>query len=208
MTVRRNPTSAVAALIGLAIAIIVSACGIPTDGQARAIDRQALPSGLIATPTTVASSGLSTLDIPVSLYLVGASYRDGGNLVEVPSKIGDVVDGADLPRRVIEQLISQEPQDRNGSNLTNAIPSSVQLLNASLDSDVLTVDLSNLGTIELTRQRLAAAQIVFTATNLPGINSVRFFIDGQASAVPLASGSSTPGQAITRDDYQGLLTGN
>jgi len=198
---------ALGVLAAVAVAGSLAGCGIPTDAKARPIDREALPSQLVSVPTTITPSGPGALSRAVNLYMVGVVPNGGEELVRVPADIANVVDSADLPRQVIEQLIAQQPIDNGGDKLTNAIPTTVRVLRASVDGDVLDLDLSDLGTVELTRQRLAAAQIVFTATDLPGINKVRFSIDGQPSAVPLATESSTPGQEITRDDYRSLLHG-
>ena len=66
----------------------------------------------------------------------------------------------------------------------------------------------------LTQQRLAFAQIVFTATGLAGIESVRFSINGRAVQVPLDNSSnpgqpasSNAGQSVSRDSYQKFKDG-
>ncbi len=89
--------------------------------------------------------------------------------------------------------------------MTNAIPPTSQVLNASLDGGVLDLDLSDLGAVEGSGQRLAAAQIVYTATALPGIAGVRFSIDGEPASVPLDDHASDVNQVITREDYPSLL---
>jgi spore germination protein GerM len=206
---RARATRVIGALAIGVVTASLTGCGIPTDAKARPIDREALPSQLVSVPTTAAPPAPSPLSQTVNLYLVGMAPNGGEELVRMSAEIANVVDPNDLPRQVIEQLIAQQPTDGTGNSgsLTNAIPTTVRVLNASVDGDVLDLDLSDLGTVELTRQRLAAAQIVFTATDLPGINKVRFSINGQPSAVPLATESSTPGQEITRDDYSSLLKG-
>jgi spore germination protein GerM len=209
MTVRQQSRLA-AALVAALVLVPLVGCGIPSDAKARPIGREALPAQLVSVPTTIEPAGPSSLNKNVYLYLVGTAKDGGEQLVRVETDIVNVVDENDLPRQVIEQLIAQQPkEDGTEGNLTNAIPMTVRVLNASVDGDVLDLDLSDLGTVELTRQRLAAAQIVFTATALPNlhINKVRFSIDGEPSAVPLDTESSTPGQEITRQDYSSLIAG-
>ncbi len=119
-----------------------------------------------------------------------------------------MVDLADLPRLAIEQLIVQQATTSgSGSDLTNTIPPDTQVLDAKVDGNVLDLDLSALGQVESTRQRLAVAQIVFTATALDGINGVRFWIDGEPASVSLETHASEVGQVITPGDYPSLISG-
>ena len=110
------------------------------------------------------------LDRPAELFLVSSKGDTREARRRSDADIVNVVDLADLPRQVIEQLIAQQPKaSSGGSDLTNAIPPTSQVLNATVDGDVLDLDLSDLGQVESSRQRLAVAQIVFTATALAGI---------------------------------------
>jgi spore germination protein GerM len=196
--------AAVVALV-LATGLGLAGCGIPSDDHARPIDRDALPPQLVAAPTTTTPLGPSALNQKATLYLVSMT-GDTEKLVPISADIVNVVDPSDLPRQVIEQLIAQQPKDGGaGTDQTNAIPSTVSVISASINDGVLELDLSDLSSVELTRQRLAAAQIVFTATELPGVHAVRFSIDGQPGAVPLDDQASTAGQAISRSDYPSLL---
>ena len=192
----------VAVVVGL---VGLAGCGIPSDGKARPIDREALPAQLVGTPTTTTQSGPSALNQNATLYLV-TTANDTERLVPVSAEIANVTDQADLPRMVIEQLIAQQPKASGGSSdVTNAIPPTVTVLSATVNDHVLDLDLSDLSSVELTRQRLAAAQIVFTATELAGVDAVRFWIDGQPGAVPLDDQASTAGQAVSRSNYPSLL---
>lgn len=184
--------------------VVVVGCGIPSDDHARPIDRDALPPQLISTATTTAP-GPNALSQKATLYLV-SMIGDREKLMPVSADVANVVDQSDLPRQVIEQLIAEHPGvGGSGTDETNAIPSTVSVSSATINAGVLELDLSGLSSVELTRQRLAAAQIVFTATELPGVGAVRFWIDGQPGAVPLDDQASTAGQAITRSDYPSLL---
>jgi spore germination protein GerM len=83
------------------------------------------------------------------------------------------------------------------------VPSDVQVRSTELGDDgVLDLDLTNLGKVESALQRLAVAQIVFTLTQLvdPGIDAVRFSVDGTEVAVPIENGVAPAGTPVTRDD--------
>ena len=200
---RRLSPRLVAVVIVAALA--ATGCGIPSDSHARPLDQGALPPQLISTPTTTTPDGSTGLDQQATLYLV-TMVGDSEKLVPVSTEISYVLDQNELPRQVIEALIAQQPKPTSSaSDQTNAIPTSVTVSSATVNDGVLDLDLSGLSNVELTRQRLAAAQIVFTATELRGVRAVRFWIDGQPGAVPLDDQASTAGQAITRADYPSLL---
>ncbi|MGZ4683372.1 MAG: GerMN domain-containing protein [Acidimicrobiales bacterium] len=195
-----------ALLAAVALVVLAAGCGIPTEANARPIDRNALPQTLIdQTTTTTAPSNLGGLNRSAKLFLVSSKGGSEG-LSPMDVDIVNVTDTAEFPQRVIEQLIAQQPKENgSGSDLTNAIPPNSEVLNASLNDGVLDLDLSNLDAVELSRQRLAAAQIVYTATAIAGIDGVRFSIDGQPAAVPLDDHASDVNQVITRGDYPSLL---
>jgi len=204
-----TPFRRVALAAGLAswLAVGAVACGISSDDKPRALDANDLPAALAANPSGTTVPGPSEGSRQsAKLYLVQTN-GDTEILVSQPTPIPEVTDFTQLPRAVLEELIAQQPADASGggSTLINAIPSTVQVLDATVTGNVLDLNLSDLGSVELTRQRQAAAQIVFTATALPGIDAVRFSIDGQQTAVPLDDQMSVPGEPVTRGDYPKLM---
>jgi spore germination protein GerM len=194
------------ALLVAVCGIVVVACGIPVDSSPRTISRGALPKALTGS-TTSQPPGTGTV-VTEEIFLV----RSNGNaevlspvvLDGIPLKSSNIAQAQDLLTRLIEQQSSPP----SGNNLTNAIPSTVRVLGARLDDDVLELDVSNLDTVESTQQRLAFAEMVFTATGVIGIDSVRFSIDGLPAQVPIDNSTSTAGAAITRADYRQLTSGN
>lgn len=203
-THRRSPIIATlaAALLVLAVA---AGCGIPTEATARPIDRNVLNQALVEQSTTTSTpADTGGLNRTAVLFLV--SSKDGSSselLAATKVPILNVVDQAEYPRQVIEQLIAEKSD--GSSDLTNAIPPGTRVLNATKDGNVLDLDLSDLGQVESSRQRLAAAQIVYTATAIDGIAGVRFSIDGELAAVPLDDRAAEVGQIIMRRDYPNML---
>ena len=198
----------VAVVVGLAawLALGAAACGISSDDKPRVLDANDLPAALSANPSGTTVPGPDGSRQSAKLYLVQTN-GDIETLVSQTTPIPEVTDFTQLPRAVLEELIAQQPADASGggSTLINAIPSTVRVLDATVTGNVLDLNLSDLGSVELTRQRQAAAQIVFTATALPGIDAVRFSIDGQQTAVPLDDQMSVPGEPVTRGDYPKLM---
>ncbi len=124
---------------------------------------------------------------------------------DVPFETDDVAQA----RILLTRLIAEQPSASSGTpDLTNAIPPTVKILDAKLDGGVLELDVSKLDAVEGTQQRLAFAEIVFTATGIPGIDSVRFMIAGLPAQVPIDNSTSKAGQAITRADYHQLDSGS
>jgi len=170
--------------------LAAGACGISSDDQPRAIPDPALPEQVLEprgedTPTTSSPAGTSQQE---TIYFVtGPDTQE--RLVPAEVSIEGPVDPAQLPRRVIDRLIQTRPEDVGlAGTATNKLPSDVQVLDAVRQPDgVLDLNLTQLG-IEGASLRLAMAQIVFTATDLTNINSVRIFIDGNAASVPTPQG--------------------
>ncbi len=146
----------------------------------------------------------------VTLYLVQGD--DSGGEVLAPVRVEVVVpdDPADLPRVVAEQLITARPEQLGRTDLVNALPSDGRVRSTELGDDgILELDLTNLGNVESALQRLAVAQIVFTLTELqgPGIEGVRFSVDGTEVAVPIENGVAAAGTPVTRDDEPSFVGG-
>jgi len=197
------------ALVAGATALVVLAgCAIPQDSKPREISREALPPELIdpsAVDTSVPDGAATRV---VTIFLVQGDDSGGDVLVPVRTEIAAPDDPADLPRVVAEQLIAASPEQLGRADLVNALPSDVQVRSAVIgDGDVLELDLTNLGNVESTLQRLAVAQLVFTLTDLgtPQIDGVRFSVDGAEVAVPVESGVAAAGRPVGRSDEPSLV---
>lgn len=194
----------VAAVIGGA-----TACGIPADDEPRAIPVEALPSNLSGRqPTTTTTvDGASAQQETIYLVRTGTTLDGSGESLEPVVISLRNPEPDQLPRLVIERLIATKPDEAGLSGLTNPVPTDTKVLEAKVDAGVLDLDLSaSLANVESALQRLALAQIVFTATDITSlsISSVRFRIDGQPVAVPVEVGTVPAGQPVSRTDYPRL----
>jgi spore germination protein GerM len=198
----------VAVLLGLAL----TSCGIPTDSRPRALERSAVPAALAPSTSASTTSTPQGIFTPRAQAFLVKANDDSEVLmpVDVPAPKGDT--RAEEARNLIQKLISLQPKQTTATvDLQNDIPSSVRILHARLDGTVLDLDVSNMSNVVLTQQRLAFAQIVYTATGLGGIESVRFSINDRPVQVPLDNSSnpgqpasSNAGQPISRDSYPKL----
>lgn len=156
-----------------------------------------------ATTTTLPT----TRTAPQTLYFVkaGSDTDAREELVPVSVPIRDT-GPQDLPKAVLEQLLKGPTPEQRAQDLRSSIPEGARVDSVLVNENgVATVNLSNLGTIEGPGQRLAAAEIVFTLTEIPSIASVRFVVDDKDASVPLGnSESSEPGEPIGRDAYTQL----
>jgi hypothetical protein len=194
---------------GLAVAavlLVVGAvsCGLRQDDQPRLIARESLPSVLFQkNPGTSTTAPQTPSTQTFELYLVRA---DDESLVDVPTPIQPPARAADLPRTVLNQLVTNPPVT---ADFKSKIAPTTSVLHAEQHDNVLDVDLSgDFATVEGPGLRLAVAQIVFTATSIPGIDFVRFSIDDQPKAVPVDDRSADIGAEIGRGDFAKLIAGS
>lgn len=125
---------------------------------------------------------------------------------EAPQRLRAVQrDVPTAPASVLASLFAGPNATERDAQLDTAIPPDVELLAARPVGQVLTVDLSDVFD-ELTPDglRLAVAQIVSTATDIDGVESVQLRIDGEPRVWPLGNGELTA-RPLTKFDYPGLV---
>lgn len=206
MTKHGNLSRIIPTFIAL-IVLVASACSIPTDDRAHEIPPDVIGSLSQAPSSTTTSTSAPAGSRRETLYLVRTgdpAISGSGTLEPVLVDIPDTNNIDDLPRVVIERLISLSPADIGQSGSVNAIPKGTRVSHATVDDDgVLNLDLSGLSEIESALQRLAVAQVVFTVTGLTNspVRGIRFSVDGNLAAVPVEEGTKAAGDVVTRNDY-------
>ena len=170
----------------LAVAVTLAACGVPVDSTPTAIPRNAIPFGLLqpsprsTTTTTEASPGQST----VKIFLVTSSGRLAVADRQLPEAQPSVAD-------VLEALVRGPSSAETAAGLQSAVPAQTTVIGAVVGAGgTATVNLGGtLGQLVGQAQIEAVAQIVFTATALPGVVQVVFQLAGQPIDVPVANGA-------------------
>ena len=106
---------------------------------------------------------------------------------------------------VLASLFAGPNQSERDAQIDTAIPADIELLAARSVGPVLTVDLNDVFD-ELTPDglRLAVAQIVSTATDIEGVESVQLRIEGEPSVWPIGNGELTS-RPLRKYDYPGLV---
>lgn len=190
---RRRPlvAMAVAGLMG----VVLAACGVANDESPRDIapvDQRELGGnpdlgGGIATGTA-------------RIYLLGpASAAQTTTLQPVARNV------AEQPTPVMQALMSGPNTAELGRQFHTALPSGTRLLSTRLQAGVLRVDVSK-ELLQVSGDDLvdALAQIVFTASQLDAVRSVKLTVVGEEQLWPSGSGElqSAP---LTVYDYPGRV---
>lgn len=173
-----------------ALAITASACGIQTDSAPRElpeVERQLANSGG-SVGTDASGADRIYLVAPGEERLLRSVPRD-----------------ATLREDLIRILLLGPNEQEIEAQYSSFIPPSTELLSAGSKGQILILDVT--GEIaELTGQSLsqALAQIVYTATEIEGIEAVELKIDGQDVAWPKPNGDTTT-DALRTYDYPGFV---
>ena len=183
------------ALIFLAACgLATAACGVPTDRAARDLPETDVPFGLLAAeaPTTTTSTVPSRPE-PVTVFLIG---RDG-RLVGVGRQVTSPVS----VEKVVAELLKGPTSEERRKGLRTGLASDTVILSANISDNISNIDLGGPFATG-TQQLVANAQIVYTATELVGVNGVRFTFQGQRANV-LTEQGSTP-FAVGRAQYPSI----
>jgi hypothetical protein len=195
------------------LGVFMAACGgLALDQEPRLLDTDEVPDALVS-PTTVDPGprpGPDTVDAALFLF-----WPDAGEEVlfgcAVPTAAGGSVE--ERAEAVIERLVRLDPVANPycPGAFTTAVPPDLTVLGRRLvveqGGNVLELSLAKgpLGSVEATQQRRGIAQLVFTATDVPGVNAVRFLADGEPIAVPVENRTADPGEALRPADFPRLF---
>lgn len=207
-----------------ALGAAAAACGVPREsgfepfGAAEGPFRGLATTTTTTTTTTIPSSG------PVSLTTATQAVgpRPSSTLVAVePVQLYYVIDGEltsvsrDLARpaalrQVVAALVQGPPEGTAGTGLETLVaPELVVAVVEERGQARVDLDAELLRQFEPSEQRLLIAQLVLTLGVRPGVGQITFSSDGDLLAVPLPNRGnllSEPGEPVSYDDYEPLLT--
>lgn len=194
--VSRRVVGVVAGVLIL-VAVGTSACGIPTNGTPTAIAKADVPFHLLSpvTSTTVHPVVRAPVTVPATIYLVEHAqhvYAVSRN-IPVPATLSEIL-GA---------LLEGPTAAESELGLQSFLSGTTTRVRATVSGGIATVDFFSANPVQVVGpdQTLAIAQVVFTATEQPGVTGVVFKIDNRAIDVPTASGAEVPGP-VKRSSYQ------
>jgi hypothetical protein len=185
-------------LCGLLVVAMLSACSVGTDRFVRDVsEEQRLPL-LTEAALIEPQSGDGRI------YLVSAG--ETGQQRQLRSVQRDLRTTPDplLPEILLLLLLSGPSQSELDVRMVTAIPAGTELISTRRSGSTLFVDITDQIT-ELTGEALtlAVAQVVFTASELPGVRAVRLRINGEDQAWPRGDGQSRIGD-LRVFDYPGF----
>ena len=155
----------------LVFALLLASCGVPTDSEPRVLPAPATPTPEPTTPPVE--------QIEARIFLLNAENK----VVPVAREIS-----ATMPvETVVAALAAGPTEDEQEAELNSAVPASLQILEASVDeTGLLRLDftISDEDNPGVNLQAAFFAQIVYTVTDLTGIQRVSFFRDGEDVNVP------------------------
>ncbi|HEY1282673.1 MAG TPA: GerMN domain-containing protein [Acidimicrobiales bacterium] len=212
---RRLGSGALVAAVALSLA--VAGCGVPSDKQYSAIQRNDIPFGIADTTTTSTTTTLppvttvppvTTTTAPtdnVTLYFIS-----NNKLLPVPRPLTKPV-GPDQ----VAVALQKGPDEKDlPAGLRSAVPAgAISAVNVA--GGVAKVDLAPLfitptvgpeqPPITPADQSLAFGQIVLTLTSRPGVGQVLFTVQGQPVLPILGDGSQAASAGpVSADSYAGL----
>lgn len=183
----------------VALAGVTAACGVPTADAPSAIPASDVPFGLLSTaPSSAAATPSTPQSVRPLVFLLDAA----GRLVprRRPLPRGPLHDElADLLANLADGPTGQE----RGQQFSTALPPGTRLSVTAVDGSTATVDIVGSTDPSGRSSRLAAGQIVLTATSLPGIDAVRLRRNGDPVEAPLPGGQLTT-DPLTANDYAAL----
>jgi hypothetical protein len=183
---RRRLIATMGAAVALGLAAL-GGCGLPTDDEPQAISPGNLPDSLLEPSSTTTPEAVGRF--PADLWWIDVDV-----LADRTQNVPDL-----QPFTVISTLLA----GNTPSDVQTSIPSGTELLGATEDQGVLTLDLSDeIATIQGEELKRALAQIVWTATEFPNIDRVQFLVNGEELAVITDEGTVTA--PVNRFDFRSL----
>lgn len=178
----------------LTLSVVAGGCGVGTETVPHRLDPKGVPFGLLASATTT-TSATPGAQAHVVIYLLARQH-----LMAVNRAVARTPDAT----AALKELGTGPSAAESAEGLTSPISSAAPLRLEAVRSGVASVNVpSSFESLGGQDQIVAAAQIVFTLTAVPGVSGVVLLVDGQATQVPTAGGSLSRGP-LTRADYAPL----
>lgn len=183
-------------LVVVVTAFLAAACGVRTESAPRTLSAGEVPYGLLeeAPPTTVAPRVPSVPTAPVNVYFVrGERMYPVVRQVNAPPSVA----------KALTALLFGPEEDEATAGVRSAISPTAAIQARAVDSATFLVDLSSeFAQGSVTEQVIGLAQVVWTATDIPGVTGVRFTLNGLPIQVPTPTGST--GDPVGRDAFAEL----
>jgi spore germination protein GerM len=105
---------------------------------------------------------------------------------------------------VLAALVQGATRDESAKGYVSSVGPQASVLSAQVMDNSAVIDISDsFSGIGVQEQIAGLAQIVYTATELPGIQNVKVQLNSRSASVPRGDGSATA-EPLTRADYASL----
>jgi germination protein M len=211
----------VRAMLLLSIASL-AACGVTgsSPSAATSLPSQSAAAGLSAPPSPSATASAAPTAEPIpgtvalkAYFLLFGNIDGPTPLVPVNREVDDteVDDTVAVARAAMEELLAGPTEDEGAHDLRvgaigTQIPEGTTLLGVDIEGDVATVDLSgefasgDIDNDERESWAIRLAQVTYTLTQFPTVESVRFLVDGKPAAA-IEGHEGSPIDLATRGAY-------
>ena len=178
------------ALLAAAMLWLLTGCGVPADPAPRSIPAGEVPFGLLGTTTT------STRPAPATRAVV--FLVEGDQLVPVRREVMAPA----TPATVLATMATGPTPSEAAAGLRTALVTGVRLLQLSAGTATVRLD-RDFAATHIREQILALAQLVYTITELPGVDGVQFTFDNEPAEIPTAEGRLKAGP-VNRVDFAAI----
>ncbi len=179
------------------VAVATSGCGLSEDDGPRDISTDAVPEELLATTDTTTTTAPTGATTTVEVYFQADDGEE--RLQAVEREVETPVER----EAVFNELLAGTRSTEEARGLRNRLPSDLRLVSEpNLARGTLFLDLSeDFDDITSGPQVTAFAQLVFTGTALPGVERVRFEVEGEPRPASTSEGTE---DAVDRRNYPEL----
>jgi hypothetical protein len=191
------------ALAGL-ISVLAAGCGIPTSSGPQAIAKGNIPSGVLNPGSSATSTTLNPPPVYVTeqIYLVDPTLHltPKSRSIAPPANLSQIINALLLGPTAGESAAGDQSFLSGGADqgFTGGNRAVATVANGVATVDFATSPVQVAGSAQ---SLLAIAQVVYTATGQPGVNSVLFEIAGQPIDVPTAPDGALVSTPVTRLQY-------
>jgi spore germination protein GerM len=199
--VRALGRAAALALVLVAL-MAASGCGLGANDDPQPLDRDNVPRGALDEGEEAQLPSGDTTEVTVYFF-----QTDESGTSRLVPRAREVLWPADAETR-IQALLTQPPDDvEQTDGISTFVPEDASILSRPrLQGGVLVVNLSeNFYNLQGDSSRNAFAQLVYTATEVPGVTAVRFQQDGRTFEALDGDGRARTGP-VGRDAYRNLAS--
>jgi hypothetical protein len=190
VSVRRRAWIAPACLVASA-ALALSACGVGAQSAPHPIDRADVPFGLVERAEAPATP--SPAPYSFTIFLVA------GDRLQAATRGSQ---SPPTPGAQLRRLLQGPTPTEADAGLRTLLTPDVAVDHVRVADGIATISLSGANAAQPpgSDRALAVAQLVYTATAIPGVERVRFEVDGEPAEIPRGDGTLT-NRPVGRDDY-------